>query len=206
MGRHPEIAGARQGAIAHFLLQAWLADRLDPEAALPPPTGRPSGQGTGVADLKFKVSDDVEAPIDWVWAGFTDFAAIEADIRARDADLCAWATGRRPRLAWPGAARSRCAARSGRSRPASRPSSPRKQLGRKPDRRHELHLRGDLRPLSAEVTRVSVTLELKASTLSARLLLQTLKIARRKVIQRLEGAVVRQGQAVEADWRARAGT
>jgi hypothetical protein len=60
-------------------------------------------------------------------------------------------------------------------------------------------------PLSAEVTRVSVTLELKASTLSARLLLQTLKIARRKVIQRLEGAVVRQGQAVEADWRARAG-
>jgi hypothetical protein len=58
-------------------------------------------------------------------------------------------------------------------------------------------------PLSAEVTRVSVTLELKASTLSARLLLQTLKIARRKVIQRLEGAVVRQGQAVEADWRAR---
>jgi len=37
MGRHPEIAGARQGAIAHFLLREWLADRLDPEAALPPP-------------------------------------------------------------------------------------------------------------------------------------------------------------------------
>jgi NAD+ diphosphatase len=36
MGRHPGIAGARKGAIAHFLLQAWLADRLDPEAALPP--------------------------------------------------------------------------------------------------------------------------------------------------------------------------
>jgi NAD+ diphosphatase len=36
MGRHPEIAGARKGAIAHFLLEAWLADRLDPEAALPP--------------------------------------------------------------------------------------------------------------------------------------------------------------------------
>jgi NAD+ diphosphatase len=36
MGRHPAIAGARQGAIAHFLLQAWLADTLDPDAALPP--------------------------------------------------------------------------------------------------------------------------------------------------------------------------
>jgi hypothetical protein len=37
--------------------------------------------------LKFRISDDIEAPIDWVWEGFTDFAAIEADIRARDAEL-----------------------------------------------------------------------------------------------------------------------
>ncbi|MEM9436647.1 MAG: NAD(+) diphosphatase [Pseudomonadota bacterium] len=28
-GRHPEIAGARKGAIAHFLLSRWVADRLD---------------------------------------------------------------------------------------------------------------------------------------------------------------------------------
>ncbi|MEM8536585.1 MAG: NAD(+) diphosphatase [Pseudomonadota bacterium] len=28
-GRHPTILPARKGAIAHFLLQAWLADRLD---------------------------------------------------------------------------------------------------------------------------------------------------------------------------------
>jgi NAD+ diphosphatase len=39
MGRHPDIAGARQGAIAHFLLRAWLADTLDRDAALPPPQG-----------------------------------------------------------------------------------------------------------------------------------------------------------------------
>lgn len=38
IGRHPEIAGARQGAIARFLLEAWLADRLDVDAALPPRT------------------------------------------------------------------------------------------------------------------------------------------------------------------------
>ncbi|MDG4647113.1 NAD(+) diphosphatase [Roseibacterium sp. SDUM158017] len=36
MGRHPEIAGARKGAIAHFLMQAWLADRIDHDGALPP--------------------------------------------------------------------------------------------------------------------------------------------------------------------------
>jgi NAD+ diphosphatase len=28
-GRHPEIAPARRGAIAHFLMQHWLSDRLD---------------------------------------------------------------------------------------------------------------------------------------------------------------------------------
>ena len=28
-GQHPEIRPARRGAIAHFLLEHWLADRLD---------------------------------------------------------------------------------------------------------------------------------------------------------------------------------
>ncbi|MEL7301833.1 MAG: NAD(+) diphosphatase [Pseudomonadota bacterium] len=28
-GRHPEITGARKGAIAHFLIARWVADRLD---------------------------------------------------------------------------------------------------------------------------------------------------------------------------------
>jgi hypothetical protein len=157
--------------------------------------------------LKFRVSDDVEAPIDWVWEGFTDFAAIEADIRARDAELSRVGDWKEAALgvAWRGSVPVRGKVRTIEARIAgfiARGAT----SGRKPDRRHELHYEVVFAPLSAEVTRVSVTLELKASTLSARLLLQTLKIARRKVIQRLEGAVVRQGQAVEADWRARAGT
>ncbi|MEO1795858.1 MAG: NAD(+) diphosphatase [Pseudomonadota bacterium] len=28
-GRHPDISGARKGAIAHFLISRWVADRLD---------------------------------------------------------------------------------------------------------------------------------------------------------------------------------
>lgn len=28
-GEHPRISAARKGSIAHFLLQNWLADRLD---------------------------------------------------------------------------------------------------------------------------------------------------------------------------------
>lgn len=154
--------------------------------------------------MKFRVADDVEAPIDWVWEGFTDFAAIEADIRARDAELSRMGDWKEAALgvAWRGSVPVRGKVRTIEARIS----------GFVP----EEHLLVESRiggmdctyevvfaPLSAEITRVSVTLELKASTLSARLLLQTLKIARRKVIQRLEGAVVRQGQAVEADWRAR---
>jgi carbon monoxide dehydrogenase subunit G len=157
--------------------------------------------------VKFKVSDDVEAPVDWVWAGFTDFAAIEADIRAREADLSRVGDWKEAALgvAWRGSVPVRGKHRTIDARIA----------GFVPEERLlvESQIGGmactyevTFAPLSAGgSTRVSVTLELKASTLSARLLLQTLKIARRKVIQRLDGAVVRQGQAVEADWRARAG-
>jgi NAD+ diphosphatase len=28
-GEHPEVLPARKGAVAHFLLRNWLADRLD---------------------------------------------------------------------------------------------------------------------------------------------------------------------------------
>jgi hypothetical protein len=55
--------------------------------------------------------------------------------------------------------------------------------------------------LSPSVTRVSMTLELAADTLTARLLLQTLKLARGRVLQRLQGMLVRQGNAVEAAYR-----
>jgi uncharacterized membrane protein len=156
--------------------------------------------------LKFKVADDVEAPVDWVWEGFTDFAAIEADIRARDTELSRVGDWKEAALgvAWRGSVPVRGKVRTIDARIAA--FAPEERL------LVESRIGGmactyevTFAPLTGGSTRVSVVLELKASTLSARLLLQTLKIARRKVIQRLDGAVVRQGQAVEADWRARAG-
>lgn len=159
--------------------------------------------GRGWASLKFKVSDDVEAPAEWVWNGFTDFGAIEADVAARDADISRVGDWSEPALgvAWRGSVPVRGKVRTIEARIASF----------KPEEELVVHSRiGGMtchyevgfKALSDNVTRVAVTLELKAATLSARLLLQTLKIARRRVIQRLEGAVVRQGQAVENDWRA----
>jgi hypothetical protein len=55
--------------------------------------------------------------------------------------------------------------------------------------------------LSPTMTRVSLVLDLSANTLTARLLLQTLKLARGRVLQRLQGMIARQGNAVEAAWR-----
>lgn len=156
--------------------------------------------------MKFRVSDDVEAPIDWVWEGFTDFGAIEADIRARDADLSRVGDWKEAALgvAWRGSVPVRGKVRAIDARIATFVPGEHLQV--------ESQIGGmtcsydvAFSALSEEITRVAITLELKASTLSARLLLQTLKIARRKVIQRLEAAVVRQGTAVENDWRARAG-
>jgi len=159
-----------------------------------------------VAGLKFRVADDIEAPVDWVWGGFTDFAAIEADIRARDAEVVRVGDWKEAALgvAWRGSVAVRGKLRPIEARIAALSREERfvveSRIGGM-----GCHYEVSFVPLSATVTRVSVMLELKASTLSARLLLQTLKVARRRVIQRLEGAVVRQGQAVEADWRARAG-
>ncbi|MGP1358118.1 hypothetical protein [Roseicyclus sp.] len=154
--------------------------------------------------MKLRVSDDIEAPADRVWAGFTDFSAVEAEARGRGADLVRVGDWRSPQLgaAWRGSVAVR-----GKTRPI--------------EARIATFVPGEtcivecrvggmastyettLIPLSPSLTRVSVMLELRASTLSARLLLQTLKVARRRVMQRLEGAVVRQGQAVERDWQAR---
>jgi NAD+ diphosphatase len=146
MGRHPEIAGRGRGPS-----RISCCRRGSPTGLTRRPlcrhetTGRSPRRVNGGAGVKFKVSDDVEAPIDWVWEGFTDFAAIEADIRARDAELSRVGDWKEAALgvAWRGSVPVR--GKVGRSRRASRASSRRSNFGRKPDRRHGLHLRGDLR-------------------------------------------------------------
>ena len=56
-------------------------------------------------------------------------------------------------------------------------------------------------PLSTTVTRVALMLDLSADTLTARLLLQTMKLARGRVLQKLQGVLARQGNAVKAAYR-----
>ena len=152
--------------------------------------------------MKFKVSDDVEAPSALVWAGFTNFDAIEADIRARNAELVRVGDWKTVALgvAWRGSVPVRGKVRPIEARVSA--LSPEEHFAVE-SRIGGMSCHYDVafNTLSDHVTRVYVTLELKASTLSARLLLQTLKIARRKGVQRLEGAIVRQGQDVETLWQ-----
>lgn len=56
-------------------------------------------------------------------------------------------------------------------------------------------------PLSTTVTRVALMLDLSADTLTARLLLQTMKLARGRALQKLQGGLARQGNAVKAAYR-----
>ena len=191
MGRHPEIAGARPGGHRAFPSQGngWPTD-LTRRPLCPHQSGKKRPGWTRGGRLKFRVADDIEAPVDWVvGGGFTDFAAIEADIRARDAELVRVGDWKEAALgvAWRGSvAVSR--ASYVRSRHASRPFPARSvfvvesRIGGM-----GCHYEVSFVPLSATVTRVSVMLELKASTLSARLLLQTLKVARRRVIPAARG-------------------
>ncbi|MDG4647114.1 hypothetical protein P6F26_01540 [Roseibacterium sp. SDUM158017] len=154
--------------------------------------------------MKFKVAEDVEAPLSWTWAGFTDFSAVEADIRARDADLervDGWQVAR-PGAAWRGSVPVQ-----GRAQPIEA-----RITTFAPEEAIVIESRVGgmactyemtLAPLPDGMTRVSIVLELRASTMSARLMLQTLKLARRRAMRRIEGALVRQGQTVERAWAAR---
>jgi hypothetical protein len=152
--------------------------------------------------MKFKVSEDVDAPQSMVWARFTDFSGFEEDVRGRGATLTRvgnW-TETAEGVEWRGVATLR-----GKARPISSKVTRlvpedlcvvESRIGGM-----ECYYEMSFIPLSAEVTRVALVLDLSADTLSARLLLQTLKLARGRVLQKLQGMIARQGNAVEATYR-----
>lgn len=152
--------------------------------------------------MKFKVSEDVDAPIDLVWHRITDFAAIEAEAKGRGADLSRvgnWKTAAEG-VEWRGSVKLR-----GRLRPVTS----RIAIMSPPDlARVDTQVGGmaaeyevSLMALRPDMTRVTVTLDLSANTLSARLALQTLKLARGRVMARLQGLIARQGNLAEDDYR-----
>jgi hypothetical protein len=150
--------------------------------------------------MKFRVEEVVQAPRDAVWAGFADFAAIEAEARARGATLTrigGW-DAPRPGAMWRGSVAIRgkprdIEAQIVRFEPAETFTVETRIGGM--DATYTLALV----PLDAMATKAEAVLELRASTLSARLILQSAKIARRRVLDRIEAALARQARGIERD-------
>lgn len=152
--------------------------------------------------MKFKVSEDVDAPQEMVWARFTDFLGFEEDARGRGAILNRvgnW-TQTVQGVEWRGEVTVR-----GKSRPITAKVTQLvpQELCIVDSRIGGMNCHQEIIfvPLSTTVTRVALMLDLSADTLTARLLLQTMKLARGRVLQKLQGVLARQGNAVEAAYR-----
>lgn len=152
--------------------------------------------------MNFKVSEDIDASADITWARFTDFSGIEADISGRGVELSRvgnWETATEG-CVWRGSVKIR-----GRVRPVASEIS----VLTPPERCEIRTVIGGMEAvyemtflaLRDDMTRVQVVMDLSAKTLSARLVLKTLKLARGRVLQRLQGLLARLGNLAEDDYR-----
>jgi hypothetical protein len=152
--------------------------------------------------MKYKVSEDVDAPQAMVWARFTDFSGFEDDARGRGAAITRmgnWVDTAEG-VEWRGDVTIRGKSRAVAAK-VTRLVPQELCLIESRIGGMDCYYEMTFVPLSAEVTRVALMLELSADTLTARLVLQTMKLARGRVLQRLQGMIARQGNAAEAAYR-----
>lgn len=153
--------------------------------------------------MEITVSEDIDAPTAPVWQRMSDFSTAEDMAKARGVTLSRVGNWARADVGveWRGKVNVR-----GKSRPiAARvvTFTPEDTLT------VDSTIGGmqsvysvSLVALAPGVTRATARLELTASTLTARLILQTLKLARGRLMQRLQGLLERQGaEAVAAHER-----
>ena len=152
--------------------------------------------------MKFKVSEDVDAPAGTTWAVFTDFAGVEAEIRGQGATISRtgnWTQATAGR-GWRGQISVRGLMRPVTSDITAMEALERCAIETKVGGMEALYEMSFI-ALRPDMTRVQVVLDLSAHTLSSRLALQTLKLARGRVLQRLQGLLARQGNLAEDAYR-----
>lgn len=151
--------------------------------------------------MKFSTREDIEAPIDYVFDRVTDFAAFErralrqgAEVNRRDDGEIGVGT------VWDVAFKFR-----GRDRKVAaklvvldRPNA--MQIESASDGLDAITI-VELVALSQARTRVLVSLDLKAKTLTARLLLQSLKLAKTKISKRFKARVLDYAEDIEDRYR-----
>ncbi|MBI1417466.1 MAG: SRPBCC family protein [Limimaricola sp.] len=152
--------------------------------------------------MQFKSTEDIEAPIDYVFARLTDFPSFEKGLLRRGATVT------RTRAAAPGQAGSAWQVKfkfRGKMREAQLdvarvdpPSS--LELLAISGGMHGV-IRASLLALSAGRTRMTVTSELSATTITARLLLQSLKLAHGSLANRYHARLGAYAEGVEERYR-----
>lgn len=154
--------------------------------------------------MKFSTKEDVEAPIEYVFGQVTDFDAFERMILRRGADL-----QRIDSLSEPGVGMSWKARLDVRGKPRDITA----QITRY-DPSSDLCIKGEsdgfeidgeveLVALSPGRTRMRVSFELVPRTLSARLLVQSAKLARRNLTERYKDRVARYALDMENRFKSR---
>lgn len=155
--------------------------------------------------MKFSTREDIEAPIDHVFARMSDFAAFERLIVRRGGEVARTEDRTPPAagMAWDTAfdlrgKRRQMAIELTRFQPPSElcmAATSRTLTG-------ELEL--DLTALSRARTRIRLSLDLKPLNLSGRLMLQSLKLARGNISRRFEMRVASHAREIEDGYLRRA--
>ncbi len=151
--------------------------------------------------MKFSSREDIEAPIDHVYAAITDFPAFERQALRRGADVRR-TDGSGP--AQEGATWQVAFSFRGKERKLKA------ELTRLEEQGLQLNTASagidgetvvDLVPLSPRRTRLAVSIELRAKSLSARLLLQSLKLAKANLTHRFKKRVAEFASDVEGRYK-----
>ena len=151
--------------------------------------------------MKFSTREDIEASLDHVYAAVSDFAAYERQALRRGADVRRVDQGPvQVGSAWDVAFQFRNKDRRMRATLTTLDVS---QLIVVDTVAAGIDgvTRVELVPLSPKRTRIAVSIELSAKSLSARLLLQSLKLAKATLTKRFKSRVAEQAEAIEDRYR-----
>ncbi|EPX79533.1 SRPBCC family protein [Salipiger mucosus] len=135
--------------------------------------------------MEFSTREDIEAPLDRVFAALTDFDRIERQVMRRGIEVQRTDTRSEPGegMAWTASFRFR-----GKPREAevtlTEYDPPNLMVYRMVSGGLEARTRLDFVALSPSRTRIAMTIEVTAKTLSARLIVQSIKLARANVEKR----------------------
>ncbi|MCK0096588.1 SRPBCC family protein [Yoonia sp. F2084L] len=151
--------------------------------------------------MKLSTREDIEAPIAYVYERVSDFAAFERRALRQGAQVSCRTEGA-PVVGtiWDIAFEFRGRSRKVQAELTKREAEQALEIESQSDGLIAV-TQVDLVALSATRTRVLVSFDMKAKTLTARLLLQSLKLAKAKMTKRFKSRVLDYAESVEDDYR-----